>query len=654
MKKAALIRTFQGRILRAIAHLHKALSDCGNRPLIMESPRYSKGSEQWKLDTETGKWKLDWKAVLPPTHRAVRRNPTFTTAEWSGELTLPISIDTALAFVEKYQSELAKYMADEVKSAATVLITEKYHTAVLARDRVCLEWPWPDVVSPQNATNAQIAGWLLQTLLAHTCAQLEGEPSWFPGLSLLPDDAAPGLVRSWAKERILAYLNNLEDSPEVAEAKDVLKDKTEVEDFMDRAEKIRRAVDGAVAGTAVSTLAGVGFVLQGKQWHLPAAGMALLYLAELDVVARLKELTPKGPSGLLVDVSPVPIKTMSSLAGADPGTLQNGASARFPDESSPSSMTFTWPGKIQLDLFQPLPGASALVAVGQQYGNAAIRDMLAVYLFTWAARASANEAFWWWPDEHLETAGLSDNKDARARLRRVLDDLGRATLTAQYRKGKPLTGPVLSTLETDGTARLLRLHSSLYRGVCGEEGKIGRYFWPIPMELLRLPADGTTGKIHLLAPVLGSLFRAAMSGSKDRDPTAIIGAGRLADYLGMGRETDRLKQRLAATQLRTGLDQAQQTKLIEGWTIRRGDLDNLTAVLVLTPTTQQLVSAPAWIPSTGDELSYWMLDLGLNTTQTAELLGAKADTIQKWAKRFRGRPLPTAARRALRRYLWRM
>ncbi|MBT3223060.1 MAG: hypothetical protein HN348_28640, partial [Proteobacteria bacterium] len=241
MTKAALVRAFKGRISRALDHLHHELRNFRGEPLLMAQIRTPRPDPDipppWPDRPDLAVFPPPW-PVLCPVHPALRGNPTFTTAEWSGALTLPISMGVALGFVEAQQDHLAKHMAEEICSAVTVLIPAKHRDAVLARERVWLEWPWP---STQHGSDPETAGWLLRGLLSRTRSQIDGEPPCFPwAYSHWPDDAATGPVRSWATTRGMA-------------------DNTKESDFV-----IENAVP---AGTTIAVMSSMDLAIDGTQWN---------------------------------------------------------------------------------------------------------------------------------------------------------------------------------------------------------------------------------------------------------------------------------------------------------------------------------------------------------------------------------------------------
>lgn len=403
---------------------------------------------------------------------------------------------------------------------------------------------------------------------------------------------------------------------------------------------------------------------QKQRWHTPAPGFALLYMA----VKSLQDYLPAPPRQFPLSVERVPVHAMTGVGGTDPRELkkENSLSIRG-DPAQPDSMVLQWEDGDQLEL--PIDaGVGPLVAVGRRYGQrgpAAVRDLLALYLFTWAARSPAGESFWWWPDEHLEIVGLKKNKENKRRLYDWLEDMGRAKLKAHYRHGQTLRGPLVTASLTaedrrkKETARRLHLHPALYKGVTDEDNQPGTYFWPTPIELLSIPADGTSGRVHILAPVLGGQWRAELSKAKDTPPVAKIGVDRLASYLALRPREDRMNDPRTAEQLQRTIEAGFQCGLSGKYWVERGSLGSLSGVLHVEPgplalkvlETRQIGQRPAWIPATGNDLDRWLASQKLSAAKAAELLDINKQAMQR-ARQYGPNPLPVRVRKTLRRYLW--
>ena len=363
----------------------------------------------------------------------------------------------------------------------------------------------------------------------------------------------------------------------------------------------------------------------------------------------------------LVSAERAPTRAMSALTGAHPETV--GGTLRGPTGADdPDQLLFSWPDTQPLQLLMPGladKGRRGLLAgVGQAHGDAAVRDLLALCFFSWAARASAGQAFWWWPSEHLELVGLRPRcRDTRRRLRRRIARFRQTDLTAHHATGPPLVGPLVAELLSDGQARLLHIHPAFVKGVTGFDGRAGGYWWALPLQLLRMPANRTAGRVHLLGPLLAHSWRAALRhGGGDSDPPeARFRAERLADLLGL--QTVRSR---AATTLKISLDSAAASGLVGEWWARGpGDLARLGGTVHATPGAGALnvlrtrqVARPAWIPATGEELEAWIRDSGATSASAAKLLGTTGGSLRRVVSTHRERPLPSPVRDLLRRHLW--
>lgn len=574
---------------------------------------------------------------------------------WPPDVPLPLTAGDALDLVESEADRMAAELAEGIAYFARELVLPELVDAVLAREDVGERWPWPeDWPERPGGPGSVNPGWsALDVLLGdlHPAKALERSAErghvgarpmeggdlrryWWPG------EAAPLDVARWARDA----LNRLESGrgdgeAEKAEAGLILLHRPFV------------APSGAV---------------------LPGGGLALLYLAERE--ARKGEgARPAAPEMFLVSVEAPAVRTMVALGGGHPKALGGGGLTVRGDPGDPVRLTFKWadrdPTQLDLeDLVELPPGAGPLVAVARAFGDAAVRDVLALYLFTWAARAPAGTGVWWWPDEHLEVVGLNPGDKSNLRRRReLLDRLNRSRLEAHYQTGAPLDGPVVGEMLRDGTARLIHLHPAMYRGVMTPGGDLGSYWWGMPVELLRLPADRTAGRVHVLAPVLARSWRAAWSDQKRKRqaaaPEARIGTRKLARMLAIKGTTGEGKRKgadaRAAKTLQVSLDAAVKCGLVGAWRVKRGDLERLTGTVYATAGGQTVdllrgggVPRPARLPATGGELDRWRQASGLTFDEAAAVLKIHRGTLGRVVYSHRDRPLPPSVRGALRRYLW--
>lgn len=384
--------------------------------------------------------------------------------------------------------------------------------------------------------------------------------------------------------------------------------------------------------------------------------LALLYIAERDTLK-----TRPGAFGLTfpLDVSRTPVRALTALAGADPQNLRKPGELvmRTAGDDAPASLTFNWADGEQTQLELPIDDSTAgpLLAVARKYGDAMIRDLLAVYVLAWA-RGAQPDGLWLWPDEMLKITGLSDTKENRAALYARIDRLHKTKLIARYKTGKPLEGPLLAVTLTDGTARRVNLHPALYVGIRTPDGKPGNRWWPAPRNLLALPSNEAKG-VHVLALVAGNMFRAALK-DNNVEPQRIT-AGLLADKLGLIYRDDRESDTRAGKRLASTLEAGVTAGLLAGFTIVRGELSHREALIELQPGESALALVrgdvgrpfPPLVPQTGAELATWLYKRGLSATGAGELLGVNKETMKR-AARYGERPLQPDVRAALVAHLW--
>jgi DNA-binding XRE family transcriptional regulator len=614
---------FKGRISRAIDHLRRELVECGDAPLLMAAPR---------PPTRT-------RDVLPPPHPALRGNPTLTTAEWSGALTLPISMGKALDFVEAQQDNLAKHMADEVNSAISMLITTKYRAAVLARERIWREWPWPGT---QHGSDPETAGWLLCGLLSRTRVLLNGEPICFPwGLSRLPDDAAPGSVRTWANQRIHAYLNALESTPDVTEAQSLLEDKAEEEDdFMARA---RGAVEGAAAmGTAFAHLSGVGFYLQDKQWRLPAAGMALLYLAEQDVLEGQRTPT------MAIDAGKQHHEFLSGCRDF-PRDMERHTGAKLPNQDIKQG---------RIELFDPdnhngvqltLDGMglheTVIAALRRLRGAIGLRHWAALQRL-WSVEGSRQGWVRWTLDAHFEAMGYSARKRrdpiVRSNIAREVETLvTKLELVVYDQAGKErnrapliLVGNRFERMagaEWNLEGLELRINDYLYSGIRNPQtGKLGTNWFPAPIALAKID-HVRFPYAHALGMLLAIRWRWRLGDNFDH--VALTGR-KLLELAGIPFNTRRGARTWNALERTLAELRTRQVLRSTEWS---GESFSLNGVCRLYPADMLLDRAvrhllpaerpPSTPPITGGELRQWRKDHGWTQRELAKKLGMSSGSI---------------------------
>jgi hypothetical protein len=539
----------------------------------------------------------------------------------------------AIAAVERDAEHLVASTADELRAVAEALVAPEFLDAVMRREEVARLWPWGCAAESHARTSDDIPGCVALTELRDRCPEpLEAEDGptrdWWRAYG----DESPANLRRWAASRL-----NEDADPDAGPPGLVTPP------------ALKRLPDG----TAI-------------EW----VHVAILYHAERAVQA----VTPQRLFAPALDVQRSTVRTFTSLGGAHPELLaKEGAASlsrrRQGDEEGPELIVFRWDDgtKQQLDL--PLDddlGTSPLLLVGRHYGPSVVRELLGLYSFAWANQADAT-AFWWFPDEHLRLVGLEDTKDNRRSLGERMTLLHRTRLEAHYSDGKPLIGPLVSLALTDGTARKVGIHPALYRGVRASDGKRGEYFWPIPLDLLKLHAKGENGRVHTLAVVAGMLFRANLRERAVESPR--IRVGRLAEHLAVqgrkGESARRLRDERMGETLKSTLDAGVACDLlgsyhleIDGRKSPLASLANPEAVVVFTPgrEARAIIATgrhpyPTYCPATGEELVRWLAHSGQSASEAARWLGLPAHAVQR-ASAYGARPLPTRVRGALRARLW--
>lgn len=563
-----------------------------------------------QVESDLNPEERDWHAAR--LERA-RRNGKWVTAKGMA------------ALVELELEDLVASTARDIEVAVRDIIAPEYQDAVLSRGELADQWRWS--LKTKTGLLLLVAG---DSFIGFAVPR---------GVS--PGEVPPIDVARWIAPRLTQCANNgREARPSRIGAVSVENAKFSEAIHLSTAEK-----HGRLPGYALLHPDEDGAVIMVVSGHQVA-----LYLAERAAQA----ITPRPFTSALVSVDNATVLAVESLAGVHPANLREGASveklARQP--GMPTAWTFFWDDgkKFQLELQLDDP-SSPFLAIGRQYGDAAVRELVALFFFAWANGSRPGE-WWWWPDEHLELVGLARNKENRAAVAARMSRLQNTRLEAHFETGKPLVGPLVGHRMTDGTARKLALHDALYAGVRRPDGTYGNYWWPVPLAQLRLNATGSAGRAHVLSVVAGSLFRANLT-----KPYASITAGRLTDRLGIARRNDRDTDTRAARELRQTLDTGQAAGMVSR--VECEDFSNPRAVVRLYPGEEALRVAagaaphrPTQLPATGADLDQWVREARITLRDATEMLELPYSTLRR-AIGYGERPLPTNVRAALRRRLWR-
>lgn len=565
------------------------------------------------------------------------------------------TVREAIEAVESRAERIVSATAAEIRAAAEALVSPAFLDGVLRREEVATLWPWACLYSgpagnpvDHDCLTDPAPCDLLGELCMRCPEPLEAGDGPAQDWWMAYGDESPAELRRWAAAR-------LEESPEALEWKPA---RTMSDVIL---EDMAREKGEPYAPTVKDTPPALKPLPGGRA--LSWAHVTILCHAE----AAVEAVTPAAFSALALDVQRTTVRTLTSLGGAHPQDLRPQArvTRRAPvdDEEGPVELIFKWDDgeKEQLSLpFDDELGAAPLLCVSRRYGLTAIRELLGLYAFAWANRADAS-LFWWWPSEHLGMVGLKPTKENRRALLTRMDRLQRTQLEAHYANGRPLKGPIVTRGATNGVARQVGIHPALYGGVRKESGERGTYFWPVPPAILKLPADGEKGRVHALAVVAGSLFRARLRAG-ERQP-ARLEVRRLAAHLAVhGYQDGRARDERMGDTLRATLDAGVSCGLLGGYQVRLdgrpAELSNPDAVVSFNAgdearaiVTTRNHPYPPHCPSTGDQLAAWLRRSRQSAAQAGRLLSLSERTVQR-AAHYGARPLEKGVRDALRGHLW--
>ena len=392
----------------------------------------------------------------------------------------------------------------------------------------------------------------------------------------------------------------------------------------------------------------------------PWTGLALLYGAWIDQQPR----RGFGPTFGL-DSKRHTVETVSALAGVDPHGRPGGQLLKVDGDAV--KLVFRWSdqkNKGQLTL-RPADCDHPLLAVAWEYGDAAIRDLVAIFALAWA-RGAKPAGLWIWPEELLDMMGLANNKTNRAALNARLDRLDQTYLEAYFEDGPPFKGAVLRTVFTEGSARQVTLHPALYSGIRDPNadatgraapGSFGNYWCPMPVSLVQVPAKRSSGRLHTFGVWASGAIRHNLQALRSGESDCVeVTAARLASRLGINWRDDARRDSRTGQDLERTLRSAQAASVVDRWTAS-GPLSDPKTRIDLYPVIGTLSSArapfPASIPATTGELRGWLNKRGWSARDLArQLNGTTERTLQRTLKTPEWRPLPSRVRAALRRWLW--
>ena len=551
---------------------------------------------------------------------------------------------------------LAEHLAAEVVRTVDDFVSEDERAAVLRRlelgwrvggrrdESALLRWPLFDEHTPIAAAAA--LGRLVALVRRSDAGAVGG--GW-------PVEVAPLDVAKWARagldaadrRNIVAHGNRVTSKTEYAGARDL---------------RWVAEIGGALGEWSFYTP-------DNEWWRYPAAGLALVYVARRRCREMSDATEARPPTSFPVDVGTPMQRTSTGLMGADPAGWysRNRAAGRAEVRSrgpDVREMIFRWgdePGRqVTLKFDTEADLQLPFLAISRRFGDVAVRDLMALSFFGWAARRPAGDPFWWWPGEHLEIVKVQDETRRRRELVARIEELARSTLEVHYKKGDPLVGPVVTRLLSQGdTVHRLALHPGLFQGVTTKDNEPGSYFWQYPIELLARSAAG--GPVHAAAIQVGHLLRAAQS--EHGAGVASIGVAELVARLrlGGGRRSDRVVDPRVGAALRGVLLDLEAMGVIRLVDVERGNLDRCEGVVRFTAGEQQAalfdgdskIARPAWLPSTGEDVERWQYLAGYTDADAAARLGLSVDTLKSLRREARrGRVLTEESRAAFRRLLW--
>jgi hypothetical protein len=538
----------------------------------------------------------------------------------------PVTIAAGLDLVERARAEVVAEVVAEIERCAAALVEPKLRDAVLARDAVAARWPWPgwalvlDLLTagywPGDAAPLEVARWA-RTGLNAEAARL-GEHGR-PGDALVLDAERGALPRTWtAREPVLDLL--AEDRPDLPA------------DLDPTAAAMLARIGGARTYGLVPSPA-------GPPLRYPAAGLALLHLAEREVEAGLRR------PAVAIDAGNSHHELLTGWKGIPRDGRRHRAAPGGADEMD-GRVELLLPGTAtQLALPLPMEGlsASAVALLRELRGAKGLRHWCALQRLL---SVEGGRQGWvrWTLDEHLEAMGYNattrEDPTKRAEAAAEVEELTKLELVVYDKANTARSRAPLLTVggrfERIAGAKWalegmeLKINELLYRGVRTPGGTVGTNWMPAPVELAKLDHAR-----HPYAHGLGMLLAIRMRWD--------IGDGRAL------RLTGRKLLDLA------GIPYAER-RAVEAWRKLKRELDALTKVELLTyrwdaaPWTlagvcevapagwmmdrvgRGLVPVerpPADIPRTGAELLEWRTARGWSQRAAAGRLGVSQQALSK-------------------------
>ena len=354
----------------------------------------------------------------------------------------PRTIAEGIAQVEHARAEVVAELVAEVERCAREMVDPKLLAAVLARAEVVDRWPWPE--------------WAMVLDLLTT--------GYWPGA------AAPLEVARWARDKLNALAKRLGDPSRVGDG--LLWD----------------AERGGLPRTWTVEV-------DGERRRYPAAGLALLHLAEREVEAGLRR------PAIAIDAGNEHHQLLSGWRDTPRDAMRHRA-AEAEAHLVEGRVELMLPGTpTQLALPLPMEGlsATAIALLRELRGPKGLRHWCALQRLL---SVEGGRQGWvrWALGEHLEAMGYSEstrNDPAlRAEAAAEVEELTRLELVV-YDKGNTMRhrAPLLtvgSRFERIASSKWalegmeLQINPTLYGGVRSPSGALGSNWMPAPLELAKL------------------------------------------------------------------------------------------------------------------------------------------------------------------------
>lgn len=525
----------------------------------------------------------------------------------------PHTLAEGLALVERSRAAVVAEVVAEIERCAGELVEPKLLAAVLARAEVVASWPWPEWALvlelltagywPGAAAPLEVARWAREGLNA-TAARL-GERER-PG-DLLVADAEYGLPRTWTARALNLGAPNVDDL-------------------------------GRVTFTAPT--------VTELPLRYPAAGLALLYLAEREVrqsgrVAVVRVSANKASRAALSVLS----------AGAEP-------SVPWDAQWNDGWAELVWNGKPRAVQFRLKFGtdtmAPALVSgILNELQEDGVRDWLTLHRMA-AEQGATGKVRWTWAEHRERTAydriiRAKNATDAElaakvvGRLERMKGAELRwnvSTADGKYAWARigpfglidiPAGGGVLTEAGREQRIAKIELNPSIYEGAA--RGSKAPHFALLPERALELPGP----QLRLLAHLFLDFHYAGEASGVGRK------AGTLWTYAGIrdGDATTRGRWPDATRALNRALD---AIGAAVGWDWSCDPGENADTLYRIRPPTwwsdRVLRGVPAdygpslaSVPRTGAELKGWREARGLSQRAVAELVGVSQPTVLRAERR---------------------